>query len=84
MRWREPRKREEPRFVAYGTPTGDLPDPATRAIEGLLDEVQSLRARVNSLEARAAGDAIEVDDGPAERGVEDETRGAADAPHGKC
>ncbi len=81
---REPRTREEPRFVAYGTPTGDLLDPATRAIDGLLDEVQTLRARVNSLEARGAADAIEVDDGPVERGAEDETRGAADSPQGKC
>ena len=43
---------EQPRFVAYGTPTGDLPDPVARAIDGLLDEVQSLRARVNELESR--------------------------------
>ncbi len=39
------------RFVAYGTPTGDLPDPVARAIDGLLDEVQSLRARVNAMES---------------------------------
>ena len=42
---------EKPGFVAYGTPTGDIPDPVARAIEGLLDEVQSLRARVNHLES---------------------------------
>ncbi len=42
---------EKPRFVAYGTPTGDIPDPVARAIEGLLDEVQSLRARVAHLES---------------------------------
>jgi serine O-acetyltransferase len=40
----------EPRFVAYGTPTGDTLDPVSRAIEGLLDEVQRLRARVGQLE----------------------------------
>lgn len=44
---------EPPRFVAYGTPTGDIPDPVARAIEGLLDEVQSLRARVNRIEEGA-------------------------------
>lgn len=38
-------------FVAYGTPTGNIPDPVARTLEGLLDEVQSLRARVNELEA---------------------------------
>jgi serine O-acetyltransferase len=41
-------------FVAYGTPTGDIPDPVARALEGLLDEVQTLRSRVNELEERAA------------------------------
>jgi serine O-acetyltransferase len=43
-------KVEEPRFMAYGTPTGDIPDPIARALDGLLGEVQSLRARVNELE----------------------------------
>ncbi len=38
-------------FVAYGTPTGNIPDPIARTLEGLLDEVQSLRARVNELES---------------------------------
>ena len=44
-------KVEEPRFMAYGTPTGDVPDPVARALDGLLSEVQSLRARLNALEA---------------------------------
>ncbi len=43
-------------FVAYGTPTGNIPDPVARTLEGLLDEVQSLRARVNDLEAGERGD----------------------------
>ena len=43
-------------FVAYGTPTGNIPDPIARALDGLLDEVQSLRARVNELEAVERGD----------------------------
>ncbi len=50
-----PRTEEKPRFVAYGTPTGDVPDPVARAIEGLLDEVQTLRARVNHLESERTG-----------------------------
>ena len=43
-------------FVAYGTPTGNIPDPIARALDGLLDEVQSLRARVNELESRGKED----------------------------
>ena len=49
-----PRDRSQRRFVAYGMPTGDIPDPVARAIEGLLDEVQSLRARINNLESERA------------------------------
>lgn len=37
-------------FAAYGTPTSDLPDPVARAIEGLLDQVSALGARVQELE----------------------------------
>ena len=81
---RESRKSEPPRFVAYGTPTDDLPDPVARAIDGLLDEVQTLRARVNSLEDRGPGDALDVEDGSTERGTETEPSGAADLPQGKC
>ncbi len=77
-----PRSEEKPRFVAYGTPTGDVPDPVARAIEGLLDEVQTLRARVNHLESArtGAGD---------ESGIETETPPAAspsgnEDPASKC
>ena len=93
---REPQNRDQPRFVAYGTPTGDLPDPVARAIDGLLDEVQTLRARVNSLEQQGQTGAFDVDDGVGEHGaehgaehgvehgVERGPRGAADSPQGKC
>lgn len=54
-----------PAFVAYGTPTGDVPDPLARAIEGLLDEVQTLRARVNRLE-REQPDQLQPASVPAE------------------
>ena len=37
-------------FNAYGIPTRDLPDPTARAIEGLLDQVSSLHARLRALE----------------------------------
>src|SRR5690554_2772278 len=46
----------EDRFLAYGTPIGDLPDPVARALEGLLDEVQRLRARVELLEKEREGE----------------------------
>jgi len=75
------RDKSERRFVAYGTPTGDVPDPVARAIEGLLDEVQSLRARVNALEAERAADGapagvtLDLDEGA--------RQGRPAAPHGK-
>ena len=40
-----------PEFEPYGV-TSNLPDPIARALTGLLDEVSSLRARVNELESR--------------------------------
>ena len=39
------------RFAAYGTPSPDIPDPTSRAIDGLLDHIDSLSARVMELEA---------------------------------
>ncbi len=38
-------------FVPYGTPGDDIPDPVARALNGVLDEVQALRARVGELES---------------------------------
>jgi serine O-acetyltransferase len=40
---------KEPAFLPYGIP-GDIPDPIARALNGLLDEVTRLRARVAELE----------------------------------
>ncbi len=37
-------------FAAYGTPTGDLPDPLMRVIDGLMEQVGTLQARVEELE----------------------------------
>jgi len=50
-------KQEPPQpqeFVPYGTPGDDIPDPVARALKGLLDEVQALRARVTELESEVA------------------------------
>ena len=57
---REPKdlKQETPpqEFVPYGTPGDDIPDPVARALNGLLDEVKGLRARVSELEAELGQD----------------------------
>ncbi|MBL4721659.1 MAG: serine O-acetyltransferase [Alphaproteobacteria bacterium] len=39
-------------FAPYGTPLGDLPDPIARALEGLMDQVTSLKVRVEELETQ--------------------------------
>jgi serine O-acetyltransferase len=40
-----------PNFLPYGSPCDDLPDPTSRALCGLLNEVEALRRRVAQLEA---------------------------------
>ena len=74
---------EAPHFVAYGTPTGDVNDPVSRAIDGLLDEVQRLRARVNQLEQSEPSNG-ELPSLNLEGANEDETDGQRDTPTGKC
>ena len=44
---------ERPCFEPYGV-TGDIPDPIARALNGLLDEVSSLRARLDAAEGALA------------------------------
>ena len=79
---------EQRRFVAYGTPSGDTPDPVTRAIDGLLDEVQSLRARLNKMEEETARHAIGGADDNSEREAKERAKGTshgvADSTSGKC
>ena len=75
-------------FVAYGTPTGDIPDPVARAIDGLLDEVQSLRARVNQLEERTervggSGEVGTPADAP-DDGAPARPSAAGTSPSGEC
>ncbi len=68
----------EPAFAPYGL-SGDFPDPIARALNGLLDEVTSLRARLAELEkseraGTAAGDqAAELQRG---NGADDAQRAA--------
>ena len=40
-------------FSPYGTPIGDNPDPIARALEGLMDQVTTLKARVEELEGQS-------------------------------
>ncbi len=70
---------EKAPFVAYGTPTGNIPDPLARTLEGLLDEVQSLRARVNELETQSGRSGAMSVDGDEREALED-----AKQPGGKC
>lgn len=51
-------------FSPYGTPLGDIPDPIARALEGLMEQVTTLKARVEELESRGAEGAGPLD--PAE------------------
>lgn len=48
------RSKQEDAFCAYGTPAGDMPDPVARALDGLLQEVTALKARIEELEGSAA------------------------------
>jgi serine O-acetyltransferase len=42
-------------FAAYGLPSGAVPDPVARAIEGLMEQVSRLQARVGMLESELNG-----------------------------
>jgi len=57
---------QRPEFAPYGISGEDIPDPVARALSGLLDEVQTLRQRVNELEAERTAPHPIVGDGEAE------------------
>ncbi len=58
-------------FAAYGIPTNDLPDPVARAIDGLLDQISRLQARVSVLESEVEnGSAVNGHNGTTEGGDE--------------
>ena len=40
-------------FVAYGTPTGNMPDPVARALEAMADQVAILQTRLVALETQS-------------------------------
>ena len=45
-----PAATEEDAFAPYGTPLGDVPDPIIRAMDGLMDQVTTLKVRIDDLE----------------------------------
>ena len=45
-------KSSKEEFAPYGTPLGELPDPVARAMDGLMEHVSTLNARIKDLEAR--------------------------------
>ncbi len=53
-------------FSPYGTPLGDVPDPIARALEGLMEQVTTLKVRVEELETDAAkrAESIEASEYP--------------------
>jgi len=62
----------KPVFAPYGVSGEDIPDPIARALSGLLDEVQTLRQRVNELEsekvaAQPPGSRLIADEAESER-----------------
>jgi serine O-acetyltransferase len=69
---RRPAGEARPAFLPYGVSENELPDPVARALSGLLDEVATLRARVNELEAekgapKAPGPHVGADEAESER-----------------
>ena len=59
---RPPRREPVEKFLPYGTPCDEIPDPVARALNGLLDEVTSLRARVAELELAGTAPGHVIDD----------------------
>lgn len=43
-------KTQPEKFAAYGTPSPDLPDPVSQAVDGLVEHVGTLAARIEQLE----------------------------------
>ena len=42
-------------FAAYGIPYGDLPDPVAKVLEGMMGEIQTLRARLDDIDGKTPG-----------------------------
>lgn len=44
---------DPPAFVAYGTPSGDLPDPVAKVLDGMMTEIQVLRTRIDEIDGQS-------------------------------
>ncbi len=55
-------KTDTQKFDAYGTPSRDLPDPVSRAIDGLLAHVSRLEGRIKELERDSEADSSDAND----------------------
>jgi serine O-acetyltransferase len=55
-------------FTAYGTPSGDLPDPVVRAIDTLRAQVTALESRLRQVEGHAPSCSVAGDGGAANDG----------------
>ena len=70
-------KKEASSFDAYGTPSPDIADPTTRAVDRLLEEVRTLKNRVEELEQTAAAKPEAAPSSDNETGAEGEAEEAA-------
>lgn len=72
---RAPKEKKDD-FRLYGTAGADLPDPVVRALDGLLDSVETLTARVAALEGQLAEREADIADLRAKATATDENRDA--------
>lgn len=56
---RRGRKAAKHDFCAYGIPTDDLPDPVARSLEGMVDMICTLRARIEELESQVKAQPVQ-------------------------
>jgi len=81
-----PRDQDDPhKFLPYGTPSGDVPDPVARALNGLLEQVSTLRQRVDELESGRSVEVLPPEPDPAVAdGARRERAGADAGPSNPC
>ncbi len=79
----EKKEAERPAFAAYGTQSGEVSDPVLRLIDGLVREVDRLRARVDQLEGPSNEKAERKEESEEEAEAQRADRGqGADRAHG--
>jgi serine O-acetyltransferase len=59
-----------PEFRAYGTPSGNMPDPVARSFDNLRAHISDLNQRIDELESRLAALDAQVSVGPVVQSVE--------------